>query len=114
MIKRKDYVESLRSELKVIRKKLKDSTHGGSVCSIDRIREPTNLLKHYEGMEYVVREVVKGLEMGREASEIEQTLHFSEARFRKIIKSKDGHKSNWNCYARGGLEGVVIVRKLMA
>jgi len=114
MIKRKDYVESLRSELIVIRKKLHDSSHGDSVCSIDRKSGPTNLLKHYEGMEYVVREVVKCLEMGREVSDIEKTLHLNEARFRKIIESKVGHKSNWQCYANGGLEGVVIVRALIA
>jgi len=114
MVKRKDYVESLRRELKIIRQKLLDSTHGDAVCSIDRISESSNLLKHYEGMEYVVREVVKSLELGRGAGEIEEALHINEARFKKIIESKVGHKSNWQCYARGGLEGVVIVRTFIA
>ena len=65
-------------------------------------------------MEYVVREAVKSLEMGREESEIERALHVNEVRFRKIIESGEGGKSNWHCYARGGLEGVGIVRGLMA
>jgi len=114
MIKRKDYVESLRSELKIIRKKLLNSTHGDPVCSIDRKGKPSNLLKHYEGMEYIVREVVKSLEMGREAGEIEENLHLNEARFRKIIQSNVGQTSNWQSYAKGGIEGVGIVRALIA
>lgn len=114
MIKRKDYVESLRGELKIIRKKLHDSNRGDSAGSKDRKTGPSNLLKHYEGMEYVVREVVKSLEMGKGAGDIEETLHINEARFRKIIESKVGDKSSWQCYARGGLEGVVIVRALIA
>lgn len=114
MAKRKDYVELLRSELKVIRKKLNDSTHGDHVYSIDRKKGPGNLLKHYEGMEYVVREVVKSLEMGRQVSEIEEALLVSEARFRKIIESQVEYKSNWQYYAKGGLEGAVIVRALIA
>jgi len=113
MTKRKDYVESLRRELVSIRKKLLISTHGGSVYSIERRDGPANLLKHYEGMEYIVREVVKRLEMGREVDEIEETLHLNETRFRKIIQSKAGPTSNWQHYARGGLEGVVIVRALI-
>ena len=114
MIKRKDYVESLRGELKIIRKKLHDSSHGGSVYSTDREIGTSSLLKHYEGMEYVVREVLKSLEMGRGKRDIEDTLLLNEARFKKIIQSKAGDKSNWQSYARGGLEGVVIVRELIA
>lgn len=114
MIKRKDYVESLRGELKIIRKKLHDSTRGDSAGSNDIKSEPTHSVKHYEGMEYVVREVVKSLEMGKGAGDIEETLHLNEARFRKIIESKVGDKSSWQSYARGGLEGVVIVRALIA
>ena len=113
MTKRKDYVESLRNELKGIRKKLLDSTHGETVFPIDRKVKSSNSLKHYEGMEYVVREVVKNLEMGRALDEIEETLHLNEARFRKIIQSKNGQPSNWQYYAKGGLEGVVIVRTLI-
>jgi len=114
MIKRKDYVESLRSELKIIRKKLHDSTHGDSVCSTDRESGTSSMPKHYEGMEYVVREVVKNLEMGRAACEIEETLLLNEARFKNIIQSKVEDKSNSQSYARGGLEAVVIVRALIA
>jgi len=114
MVKRKDFVESLRIELKNIRRKLYRSTHSDSIRSIDSTDKSPNLLKRYEGMEYVVREVVKNLEMGGEVDEIEETLHLNEARFRKIIQSKVGQKSNWQCYAKGGLEGVVIVRALIA
>ena len=113
MIKRKDYVESLRSELKVIRKKLHNSTHDDSVCSTDRNIGASDLLKHYEGMEYVVREVLKILEMGKEKREIEEVLLLNEARFRKIIQSNVRDESNWQSYAKGGLEGVVIVRTLI-
>lgn len=114
MKNRKDYVELLRSELKLIRRKLNHSTHGDSVISIYRIGGSANLSKHYEGMEYVVREVIKGLEMGREESEIERALQVNEVRFRKIIEAGEGGESTWDCYARGGLEGVGIVRGLMA
>ncbi len=114
MIKRKDYVESLRSELKIIRKKLHDSTKADSYSSIDGNNGASTLLKHYEGMEYVVREAVKNLEMGRAVCEIEQSLLINEARFRKIIQSNGDDKSNWQSYAAGGMEGVVIVRALIA
>lgn len=114
MIKRKDYVESLRSELKIIRKKLHDSNHGGSVCLTDGKSSATSLQKHYEGMEYVVREVVKSLEMGKGRNEIEEALLLNEARFIKIIQSKVRHRSNWQSYARGGMEAVVVVRELIA
>jgi len=114
MIKRKDYVESLRDELKKIRKKLHDSTQADSTCSTDGENRESSLPKHYEGMEYVVREAVKNLEMGRAACEIEETLLLDEARFKKIIQSKAVDESNWKSYARGGLEGVVIVRALSA
>lgn len=113
MIKRKDYVESMRSELKIIRKKLHDSTHGDSVNPTGGKSGTSSSLKHYEGMEYVVREAVKNLEMGRGKCELEEALLLNEARFRKIIQSKVGDKSNWQSYARGGLEGVVIVRALI-
>lgn len=72
------------------------------------------MLKHYEGMEYVVREVVRNLEMGRGADEIQETLLLNEARFRKIIQSNASQPFNWRYYARGGLEGVDIVRSLMS
>jgi len=114
MIKRKDYVESLRNELKIIRRKLHNSTHGDSVCSTDIKNGTSSLPKHYEGMEYVVREAVKNLEMGRAACEVEEALLINEARFNKIIQSKVGDKSNWQSYARGGLEAVVVVRALIA
>ena len=114
MIKRKDYVESLRSELKTIRKKLHDSDHCGSDTSADITIAASGLPKHYEGMEYVVREAVKNLEMGRATCEIEEALLLNEARFKKIIQSKVVDKSDWKSYARGGLEGVVIVRALIA
>lgn len=114
MVKRKAYVESLRSELKNIRRKLHDSNHGEAIYSIDRKDQPSSMLKHYEGMEYIVREAVKNLEMGRDADEIEHTLHINEARFRKIIQSKTGQPSSWRYYAKGGLEGVLIVRALIA
>lgn len=115
MIKRKDYVESLRSELKTIRKKLHDSDHCGSDTSADITIAASGFPKHYEGMEYVVREALKSLEMGRGKCDIEEALLLNEARFRKIIQSKAGHnKSNWQSYAMGGLEGVVIVRALIA
>ena len=114
MIKRKDYVESLRSELKIIRKKLHDSTQGDSVSSADGNNGASSILKHYEGMEYVVREAVKNLEMGKPVCEIEQSLIINEARFRKIIQSKGEEISSWQSYARGGMEGVVIVRALIA
>jgi hypothetical protein len=113
MMKRKDYVESLRGELKKIRKKLHDSTQGDSICSIDGKNQASSLPKRYEGMEYVVREAVKNLEMGRATCEIEAALLLNEARFKKIIQSKVVDKSDWKSYARGGLEGVVIVRALM-
>ena len=66
--------------------------------------------KHYEGMEYLVREVVRGLEMGRGADEIQATLQLNEARFNKIIQSKAGQPFIWRYYAKGALEGVGIVR----
>jgi hypothetical protein len=113
MMKRKDYVESLRSELKKIRKKLHDSTQDGFMCSIGGSSQASSLPKHYEGMEYVVREAVKNLEMGRATCEIEESLLLNETRFKKIIQSKVVDKSDWKSYARGGLEGVVIVRALM-
>ena len=113
MIKRKDYVESLRSELKKIRKKLHDSTRGDSISSIDESNRVSSLPKHYEGMEYVVREAVKNLEMGRAACEIEKALLSDETRFNKIIQSNVVDKSDWKSYARGGLEGVLIVRALI-
>ncbi|MGB5277521.1 MAG: hypothetical protein WBO73_05220 [Gammaproteobacteria bacterium] len=113
MIKRKDYVESLRTELKSIRKKLHDSSHSDTICSIDKIHKQSNMLKHYEGMEYVVREVVKNLEMGRGPDEIQETLMLNEARFRKIIRSNASQPFNWRYYAKGGLAGVDIVRALM-
>ena len=114
MTKRKDYVELLRCELKSIRKKLLDSTQNNTICSIDKINQQSQMHKHYEGMEYLVREVVKILEMGRGADEIQATLQLNEARFKKIIHSKAGQPFNWQCYARGGLEGVGIVRTLMS
>jgi hypothetical protein len=113
MIKRKDYVESLRSELKVIRKKLHQSNHGGSVRLTNGNNRAHGMQKHYEGMEYVVREVVKSLEMGKGRREIEEALLVIEARFRKIIQAKVRHESSWQSYARGGMEGVVAVRALI-
>jgi hypothetical protein len=114
MIKRKDYVESLRSELKTIRRKLHNSNHGDSVCLKEGKSSAPSLQKHYEGMEYVVREVVKSLEMGKGRCEIEEALLINEARFRKIIQSKVMHRSNWKSYAKGGMEGVIVVRSLIA
>ena len=112
MTNRKDFVESLRVELKNIRKKLHDSSHCESVCSIDRKDKSSNSLKHYEGMEYVVREVIKNLELGKELEEINKILILNEARFRKIIRSKIEQTSNWKYYAKGGLAGVIIGRSL--
>ena len=114
MNKRKDYVELLRSELKNIRGKMVDSSRTETVCSIDSKREQSNELKHYEGMEYLVREVVRNLEMGRESDEIKETLRFHEARFNKIIQSRAGQPFIWRYYAMGVLEGVGIVRTLMS
>ena len=68
---------------------------------------------HYEGMEYIVREVVRNLEMGRGAVEIQATLQLNEARFNKIIRSKAAQPFNWRHYAKGALEGVGIVRALL-
>lgn len=113
MMKKIDYVESLRSELKTIRKKLYDYTNDDSADPIDRIAIPANLLKRYEGMEYIIREVVKSLEMGRDLTAVEKTLFVHEARFMKIIETKVGDVTNWQCYAKGGLEGVVMVRALI-
>jgi len=110
---REDYVELLRSELKTIRRKLLDSTRTGTVCSIDTKREQSNTLKHYEGMEYLVREVVRNIEMGRDRDEIQATLQLNEARFNKIIQSRAGQPFLWRYYAKGVLEGVGIVRALM-
>lgn len=114
MKKRKDYVELLRSELKTIRRKQVDSTHTNNICSIDKKHEQSNMHKHYEGMEYLVREVVRNLEMGRQGDEINETLRLHEARFNKIIQSKAGQPFLWRYYAKGVLEGVVIVRTLMS
>ena len=114
MIKRKDYVESLRSELKLIRKKLHDSSHADSVCLTDANSSAQGMQKHNEGMEHVVREVVKILEMGKGRREIEEALLLNEARFRKIIQAKVRHGSDGESYARGGMEGVVVVRALIA
>jgi hypothetical protein len=114
MKKRKDYVESLRSELKTIRRKQVDSTRANNICSIDKKYEQSNRLKHYEGMEYLVREVVRNLEMGRQGDEINETLRLHEVRFNKIIQSKAGQPFLWRYYAKGVLEGVVIVRTLMS
>jgi hypothetical protein len=111
---REDYVELLRSELKTIRRKVLDSTRTGTVCSIDTKREQSNALKHYEGMEYLVREVVRNLEMGRDPDEIQATLQLNEARFNKIIQSRSGQPFLWRYYAKGVLEGVGIVRELMS
>jgi len=114
MNKRKDYVELLRSELKTIRRKQLASTRTNAICSIDKKREQSNMLKHYEGMEYLVREVVRNLEMGREGDEIQDTLQLNEARFNKIIQSRAGQPFHWRYYAKGVLEGVGIVRTLMS
>lgn len=114
MKKRKDYVELLRSELKAIRRKQVDSTRSDAICSIDTKHEQSNMLKHYEGMEYLVREVVRNLEMGREGDEINATLQLHETRFNKIIQSKAGQPFLWRYYAKGVLEGVGIVRTLMS
>lgn len=114
MTKKIDYVESLRSELIAIRKKLYDYTHDNPAGSIDRITVPANLLKRYEGTEFIIREVVKSLEMGRDLTAIEKTLFIHEARFMKIIETRVGDITNWQCYAKGGLEGVVMVRSLIA
>jgi hypothetical protein len=51
--------------------------------------------------------------MGRAACEIEKALLLNEARFNKIIQSKVVDKSDWKSRARGGLEGVLIVRALI-
>ena len=114
MIKREDYVESLRSELKGIRKKLYNSVQNDTICSIHKISQQTNMHNHYEGMEYLVREVVRNLEMGKGADEIQATLQLNEARFNKIIHSKTAQPFNWRNYAKGALEGVGIVRALMS
>lgn len=114
MKKREDYVELLRSELKSIRRKQTDSTRTNTVCSIDKKREQSNMLKHYEGMEYLVREIVRNLEMGRDGDEIQQTLQLHEARFNRIIQSRAGQPFLWRYYAKGVIEGVGIVRTLMA
>ena len=114
MKKRKDYVELLRSELKTIRRKQADSTRCDTICSIDKKQEQSNMLKHYEGMEYLVREVVRNLEMGREGDEINETLQRHQARFNKIIQSRAGQPILWRYYAKGVLEGVGIVRTLMS
>ena len=114
MIKRKDYVEALRSELSTIRKKMLGATLHESITSIDKKNEQFNMRKHYEGMEYLVREVVRSLEMGRGADDIQATLQLNEARFNKIIQSKAGQPFIWRHYAKGALEGVGIVRILMS
>lgn len=114
MKNRKDYVELLRSELKIIRRKQVDSARTDTISSIDKKHEQSNMLKHYEGMEYLVRDVVRNLEMGREGDEISETLQLHEARFTKIIQSRAGQPFLWRYYAKGVLEGVVIVRTLMA
>ena len=114
MKKRKDYVELLRSELKTIRRKLFESSRTDTICSIDRKREQYNMLKHYEGMEYLVREVVRNLEMGRESDEIQATLRLNEARFNRIIQSRAGQPFLWRYYAKGVIEGVGVVRTLMS
>ena len=109
-----DYVKLLRSELKIIRRKQLDTTRTGTVCSIDAKRERSNALKHYEGMEYLVREVVRNLEKGSDPDEIQATLQLNEARFNKIIQSRAGQPFLWRYYAKGVLEGVGIVRALMS
>ena len=114
MKKRKDYVELLRSELKTIRRKQLDSTRTNTIVSIDRKREQSNMRTHYEGMEYLVREVVRNLEMGRESDEIQATLQLNEARFNHIIQSRAGQPFLWRYYAKGVIEGVGIVRTLMS
>ena len=114
MKQRKIYVELLRSELKTIRRKLLDSSRADALCSIDKKHEQSNMLKHYEGMEYLVREVVRNLEMGREGDQIQETLQLNEARFNKIIQSRAGQPFLWRYYAKGVLEGVGIVRTLMS
>lgn len=114
MIKRAVYVESLRSELKGIRKKLYESAQNDTICSIDKISRQTQMHNHYEGMEYLVREVVRKLEMGKGADEIQATLLLNEARCNKIIHSKTAQPFNWRQYAKGALEAVGIVRALMS
>ena len=114
MKKREDYMELLRHELKSIRRKQAESTRTDTVCSIDSKREQSNRLKHYEGMEYLVREIVRNLQMGREGDEIQQTLRLHEARFNRIIQSRAGQPFLWRYYAKGVIEGVGIVRTLMA
>jgi hypothetical protein len=69
---------------------------------------------HYEGMEYLVREVVRNLEMGKRADEIQATLQLNEERFNRIIRSKTAQPFYWRHYAKGALEGVGIVRALMS
>jgi len=113
-IMQEDYVKLLRSELKIIRRKQLDTTRTGTVCSIDAKREQSNALKHYEGMEYLVREVVRNLEKGSNPDEIQATLQLNEARFNKIIQSRAGQPFLWRYYAKGVLEGVGIVKALMS
>ena len=113
MQKPKDHVELLRSELNTIRRKLVNSSRADTIYSIDRKHEQSNMAKHYEGMEYLLREVIRNLEMGRESDEIQATLQLNEARFNRIIHSRAGQPFLWRYYAKGVLEGVGIVRTML-
>jgi hypothetical protein len=107
-------LEALRAELLNIRERMSDATHGQSVCEIHKKGRPSNALKQYEGMEYVVRDAVRNLEASQDLDVLENLLQLKEAEFSKIKTSRIGQSPYWQSYAEGGLNGVQLVRRLMA
>ena len=106
-------IERLKAEWKRYQADLVEATGGESVCSIHKHGMPSHSLKYSEGVEIVLRDAVKHLAVADAAESIEALLTKHEAAFNRILNSPMGRSEQWAGYARGGLEGVRIVRSYL-